>query len=161
MSAPAVIEADLPAVSMLHERIAPGDFLDCYAVDAGLSPRQAATVITAFPGWARALLRLRYWLTAPFGLLQDGPPASDKIGVFPVEAEASNEIIAGFNDRHLDFRISVLSDHGRIFLGTWVHPHNLGGRLYLKAIMPFHILIARNALSRVAAHTGAASGRRG
>ena len=59
---------------------------------------------------------------------------------------------SGFDDRHLEFRVSVLSRDGRVSLATWVHPHNLGGRLYLAAIMPFHIMVARNALARVARH---------
>ncbi|MEM7636150.1 MAG: DUF2867 domain-containing protein, partial [Pseudomonadota bacterium] len=71
--------------------------------------------------------------------------------VFPVETETARELIAGFNDKHLNFRVSVLSQDGRVFLATWVHPHNIGGRLYLKTILPFHILIARNALARVGA----------
>jgi len=88
-------------------------------------------------------------VTAPFGLSNDGPSASDKIGIFPVESETEHELIAGFNDKHLDFRVSVLSQQGHVYLATWVHPHNFGGKFYLKAIMPFHIMISRNALARV------------
>ena len=119
-----------------------------------MPPRRAAEIIVDFPGWARALLLMRKVLTSPFGLSTDGPDASDKMGMFPVEVETSSELIAGFNDRHLDFRISVFSEEGRVSLATWVHPHNVGGRLYLAAIMPFHILVARNALARVAGITG-------
>ncbi len=118
-----------------------------------MPPRRAAEIIVDFPGWARALLRLRKILTSPFGLSADGPDASDKMGMFPVEVETSAELIAGFNDRHLDFRISVFSAEDRVSLATWVHPHNVGGRLYLAAIMPFHVLVARNALARVAGIT--------
>ncbi|MEO0915245.1 MAG: DUF2867 domain-containing protein [Pseudomonadota bacterium] len=148
---PKVTRTSLPPESLLHSRRAPQDFLDCYAVPAEMSPRKAANIITAFPGWARFLFQIRRMLTAPFGLSNDGPRAEDKIGIFPVESESAQELIAGFNDRHLDFRISVMSQKGRITLATWVHPHGLGGRLYLRTILPFHILIARNALARVAA----------
>ena len=72
------------------------------------------------------------------------------MGPFPVESETETELIAGFNDKHLDFRVSVRSEGGLVSLATWVHPHNIGGRIYLAAIMPFHILIARDALARVA-----------
>ena len=151
-----VTAMDLPAGSLLHDRVAAGDFLDCYSIAADLSPRRAADVITAFPGWARFLLFVRRVLTTPFGLSNDGPAAADKVGAFPVETENRHELIAGFNDRHLDFRISVLSEGGRVFLATWVHPHNLAGRLYLRVIMPFHILIARDALARVGAEPSVA-----
>ena len=144
-----VVATDLPAQSLLHDRVASGDFLDCYSVASDLPPRRAAEVITDFPGWARFLLLIRRALTAPFGLSNDGPAAADKVGIFPVETETRRELIAGFNDAHLDFRVSVLSENGRVFLATWVHPHNIAGRLYLRTILPFHILIARDALARV------------
>lgn len=146
----AVVATEMPAESLLLDRIAESDFLDCYAVASDMTPRDAANIITAFPGWARFLLVLRKWITAPFGLDNDGPVVADKVGIFPVEAETSDELIAGFNDKHLNFRVSVQSRGGRVFLATWVHPHNLGGRIYLNVILPFHILIVRNALARVA-----------
>ncbi len=141
----------LPAFSALNERVAAADFIDCYSVPATLSPRQAATVSTEFPSWAQYLLVIRRWVTTPFGLKNDEAQAADNIGIFPVETENARELIAGFDDKHLDFRISVVSDSGHVYLSTWVHPHNFGGRLYLATIMPFHVLIVRDALARVAA----------
>ena len=145
-----VSKIDLPADSRLHDFVNANDFLDCYAVSANLSPRMAAEEIVKFPGWARALVVLRNILVAPFGVMPDGPDTGDKLGPFPVVDETDQEIIAGFDDRHLDFRVSIMSRDGRVSLATWVHPHHIGGRAYLAAIMPFHIAIARNALRRVA-----------
>ncbi len=145
-----VLAISLPADSRLHSRWAEGDFLDCYAVRSALPPRRAAEIIVEFPKWVRGLMRVRRLLTAPFGLSNDGPKAPDKLGPFPVEIATEREVIAGFDDRHLDFRVSVFSTGDQVSLATWVHPHNLGGKLYLLAILPFHIAIARNALARVA-----------
>lgn len=147
---PEVIASELPAHSALHDRVSTTDFLDCFSVPSNMSSRAAAEIITDFPGWARFLLQIRRAMTAPFGLSTDGPEAADKVGPFPVEIETATELIAGFNDKHLDFRVSVFAQEGRVSLATWVHPHNIGGQLYLKTILPFHILIARNALARVA-----------
>ena len=144
-----VTRSTVPAFSAIHARREKGDFLDCYGVASRLTPRQAADIIVDFPGWARFLLAVRQFVTAPFGLDNARPDAVDKIGPFPVERDHGTELIAGFDDRHLDFRVSVMSDEGRVSLATWVHPHNIGGRIYLAAILPFHILIIRNALSRV------------
>lgn len=144
-----VKRSELSARSLLHKRYKDGDFLDCFSVESELSPRRAAEIITAFPAWAMALLKLRGLLVAPFGLSAKGPDAANKLGIFPVEHDGETEVIAGFDDRHLDFRVSVLSENGHISLATWVHRHNLGGRLYLAVILPFHILITRNALARV------------
>jgi len=146
-----VIKTDLPGDSLLHARRHPTDFLDCYAVASDKSPRDAAEIITSFPGWAQVLLKLRRAVTAPFGLINDAPDKGDHVGIFPVERETDQELVAGFNDKHLNFRVSVMAKEGRVFLATWVHPHNIGGRLYLRAILPFHIAISRNALARVAA----------
>ena len=143
--------ATLPHESLLNERVTATDFLDCYCVGSELSAREAAEIITNFPDWTHWLLKIRSIVTAPFGLLSEGPDAPDKVGIFPVETENSRELIAGFNDKHLDFRVSVLSQHGQAFLSTWVHTHNIGGAIYLKTILPFHILISRNALTRVRA----------
>jgi hypothetical protein len=154
MGKPDVTETSLPAESRLHEFIGAGDFIDCYSVSARVPTRRAAEVITDFPGWARVLLLIRKAVTAPFGLTNDAPTEVDAVGIFPVESETERELIAGFDDKHLNFRVSVISDGGCVYLATWVHPHNVAGRLYLKTIMPFHIAISRNALERVGAVPG-------
>lgn len=142
----------LPSTSRLASYVGEGDFLDCYAVRSDLSVHDAAEVITSFPGWVNDLLTVRWAVTAPFGLKNGLPDTENRVGPFPVEHDDESEIIAGFNDRHLDFRVSILAKDGQVHLATWVHPNNVGGRLYLATIMPFHILVARNALARVAAH---------
>ncbi|MFT6674518.1 MAG: hypothetical protein ACJAVM_000701 [Sulfitobacter sp.] len=149
---------NLPTQSMLWSRIGQGDFLDCYVVRSDLPARTAAEVATHFPPWVRGLLYLRGLITAPFGLSNNGPEAPDKLGMFPVESDANGELIAGFDDSHLNFRISVLSHQGQVSLATWVHPHHFGGKLYLRCILPFHILVVRNALARVARNKAAPAG---
>lgn len=155
MSLTKVDAVELPKVSLLQARMTDGDFLDCYRVKSTMPARAAAEVITRFPGWARLLVMLRNIVVAPLGLkgaseTTADAAASDHVGIFPVEEETEAEVIAGFNDNHLDFRVSVLSTGEYVYLSTWVHRHNLIGRLYLATIMPFHVLIARDALRRVA-----------
>jgi Protein of unknown function (DUF2867) len=141
------IRADiLPAASTLWSHHQPGDFLDCYSVASILSPRDAATRGLTLPGWARALLSLRNTLVRPFGLKTgeaDRP-------IFPTRHETADELILGTDDRHLDFRIGLIRHDGRIYMSTWVHPHNRWGRAYLRLVMPFHILISRGAVARMA-----------
>ncbi|MEM7001919.1 MAG: DUF2867 domain-containing protein [Pseudomonadota bacterium] len=139
----------VPTSSGLRAYINPDDFVDCYTVESQLPARQAAEICVTFPAWVRLLMQLRRLVTAPFGLINDAESHPDKIGIFPIESETTAEILAGFDDRHLNFRISVLAQAGQIYFATWVQPHNLGGRLYLKMVLPFHILICRNALRRV------------
>ncbi|WP_299419665.1 DUF2867 domain-containing protein [uncultured Shimia sp.] len=148
-----VTATPLPKNSKLHARFAPGDFLDCYSIDSDMPPRQAAEIVTNFPGWAQMLANLRTVLVKPFGLRTEAPTDQDCVGIFPVESESDTEVIAGFDDSHLNFRVSVLSEGGKVFVATWVHRNNLFGRMYLATIMPFHILIARDSLVRVARAT--------
>ncbi|MFM7335418.1 MAG: DUF2867 domain-containing protein [Tabrizicola sp.] len=136
----------LPRASSLWSLHQPGDFLDCYSVPSTLTPRQAAERGLALPGWADALLRLRNTLVRPFGL-KTGEP--DK-PIFPTCLETDDELVLGTDDKHLNFRIGVIRNGGRIYMSTWVHPHNLWGRGYLAAVMPFHILISRGAVARMA-----------
>ena len=136
----------LPRTSSLWSLHRPGDFLDCYSVPSTLSPREAATRGLALPGWAAALLRLRNTLVRPFGL-KTGEPERP---IFPTCHESADEIILGTDDLHLNFRIGVIREGGRIFMSTWVHPHNLWGHVYLRLVMLFHILISRGAVARMA-----------
>ena len=147
-----VKRTDLSPNSALQARIGESDFLDCFSAPSKMSAREAAEIIVDFPSWARFLLVIRRAVTAPLGLSNDGPAADDKLGPFPVEQDTPEEVIAGFNDKHLDFRVSVFAKDGEVALATWVHPHNVWGRVYLAAILPFHIAITRNGVRRVAAH---------
>lgn len=155
----------LPLTSLLRKRIELGDFVDSYAVplaEPELTPVQLAERLTMMPGWVNGLLWLRNGLVSPFGLKTDAhlPPANpdpgigDYVSFFRLEELSPNEAILGEDDRHLDFRVSVLKTAGPqplAALSTWVRPHNLGGRLYLLGVLPFHKLIIRRMLANVAA----------
>lgn len=147
-----VQKTPLPRDAQIWARVAPGDFIDGYSVTSPLAPRAAADIGLSLPGWADALLGVRNALVRPFGLKADSSDTGDS-AIFPVQYEDAQELILGTDDRHLNFRISVLQQDGRVHLGTWVHCHNLAGRAYLALVMPFHILIVRNAMRRIARAT--------
>jgi Protein of unknown function (DUF2867) len=140
----------LPPTSSLWSHHKPGDFLDCYSIASSLSPREAAARGVTLPGWARALLSLRNTLVRPFGLKTGVVDRARTVGIFPVCRESADEMILGLDDRHLDFRVALFRQDGRIYMSTWVHPHNLAGRIYLRIVMPFHILICRGMVARMA-----------
>lgn len=48
-----VRKVDLPAESVLHERMLSTDFVDCFVVDSSLSARKAAEFIVQFPRWSQ------------------------------------------------------------------------------------------------------------
>lgn len=136
-------------------------FIDAFRLELGtrqLSAREACTrMMLHGPRWIDALTRLRNILVKPFGLKSSGegaPAPHGMIGLFPVLSETPERLIAGFNDSHLDFRIVVgvsgdaASRH--LTLTTLVQTHNLLGRTYLTLIKPFHKLVARSLIRRVA-----------
>ena len=145
---PEIRKAPHPQSSQLWPLVRPGDFIDGYSVESRATVAEAARTGLSMPGWADALLALRNALMKPFGLKTEASDAPD--GIFPVLHDSVVERILGTDDKHLDFRISILRQEGRIHMATWVHPHNLGGRAYLAAVMPFHVAITRSALARIA-----------
>jgi Protein of unknown function (DUF2867) len=146
----------LPHSSRLYQQpagIRDSDFVDCYTKSCDAPLSDAAQRALSFPRWVSALMRLRNALVAPFGLKTDvtSPDRSnqpDRIGVFPLVSRDEHELILGLDDSHLDFRISILKQDGQIYFATWVRTKNRFGRIYLRLIMPFHILIVRNAVAR-------------
>ncbi len=136
-------------------------FVDAYsiAVDGGaLNARQATErMITRQPRWAEALLMLRNILVKPFGLKTSGAGGTipkEMIGIFPIVSETPDRLVAGFNDSHLDFRfvvdVAASGDRQEVTATTLVLTHNWLGRTYLALILPFHRLIVRAMLRRVA-----------
>ena len=102
-------------------------------------------------------MSLRNFLVAPLGLKTSGatPTAPrDMIGIFPVVSQTPDRLVAGFNDRHLDFRVvvDVTPPTGvrQITATTLVLTHNRLGRTYLAIILPFHRVIVPALLRQVA-----------
>jgi hypothetical protein len=144
-----ITKTALPQNSQLWSKVQSQDFLDGYAVQSKLSPRAAAEVGLAMPGWAATLMRLRNAIVKPLGLKTESSESGDK-AIFPVHVDTADELIIGTDDNHLNFRIAILRKDGMIHMATWVHRNNLLGRVYLAVVMPFHILIVRGAMARIA-----------
>ena len=142
--------------------LAGAQFVDAFRIDIrdqALDARRAAERMMARqPRWAETLVSLRNLLVAPFGLKTSGASAATSrgmIGIFPVISETPDRLIAGFNDKHLDFRVVVdvaaPGQSRQVTLTTLVKTHNWLGRTYLAIILPFHRLIVRTLLRQVAA----------
>ena len=70
-------------------------------------------------------------------------------------SETPERLVAGFDDRHLDFRVVVdvtaAGQGQQVTATTLVRTHNWLGRTYLAIILPFHRLVVRSLLKQVAA----------
>jgi hypothetical protein len=111
-----------------------------------------AAALDHLPTVFKRLLVLRSILVRPFGIagvsyreltqaidLRRSYAIGDRIGRWTLYEQSQDELITGADDRHLDFRVSVLrEDRARVVLSTAVMTHNMFGRAYLTTILPFH-----------------------
>ena len=137
------------------------NFCDAFSARAPeklLAIEAARKIMASAPNWVLQLLALRNKLARLVGLKGEPPemPKSiEVLGMFPVVSQTPDCVVLGFNDKHLDFRIVIETKPGNgtqtdVSLATAVKWHNIWGRLYLAVIMPFHKLIVRTMLARVA-----------
>ena len=147
------VQAVLP-----NEALPNADWADAWQVVISrpfLNARVAANdIVSSFPIWTYPMLVLRQIMVLPFGLKGSGKKdKSKKIGIFPIVSESEKTLIAGFDDSHLDFRIIVdlesVKNRQSVTLTTVIQRHNLIGKLYLMAVMPFHRAIIRSALNKL------------
>jgi hypothetical protein len=154
-----VVECDVPSGSLLsREIIQQAYFRDSYGVPLRCKDLAIVDVFRSIfahrPLWMKLLLIVRNRIASLSGL--DAPTASEilhveikdryvvgeTIGVWPIFALSEDEVIAGRNNKHMDFRLSVLKvsdgDRMRVVVSTICIVHNLYGKLYLLVVIPFH-----------------------
>jgi hypothetical protein len=142
--------------------LAGATFADAYRLvihEARLDAETATRrVMSRMPKWIDRLMRWRNVLVAPLGL-KAAPdadlPETAGIGAFPVISRSPGRIVLGLDDSHLDFRIAIdvlrlEADRHQITATTVVRPHNLLGRAYLAAVLPFHRVIVPAMLAKAA-----------
>ncbi len=103
------------------------------------------------PKWVNNLLKLRNNIVKLFGIKtnvgkmkKESLKVGKKTGIFKIYAIYKNELIAGEDEKHLDFRISVLKNEGILTISTLVQYNNWFGRLYFFIVKPFHKIIAKS-----------------
>jgi hypothetical protein len=158
---PIVQKVELPAGTLGALAFPHPDYADAYRVrlpDGASSDPEAITlaVLGTAPGWVTLLMRVRDWLAGMIGLKtseqllrRDGTRASpqwiDDLGIFNVFERRADELLLGENDRHLDFRVSVLvqrdGDAKWAIVSTVVQFNNWLGRAYFLPVRQFHKLI--------------------
>ncbi len=123
----------------------------------------ARAALASPPAWFVALLGVRDAVVPLVGVktswrirAEAEAHGADTVAFFPILERSEYELIMGEDDLHLNFRASVMlrasaNGNGRdLILTTVVHCHNAIGRTYLVAITPFHRLIVRSNLARLA-----------
>jgi hypothetical protein len=154
-----VIECDFPSSSALsRDLIRNAHFHDSWR--APLTHPELGIVDVFFalfghtPLWMKLLLIVRNMAARLFGLqvptvgeimkpeVRCAYSVGEKIGPWPIFFISDNEIVAGRNNKHMDFRLSVLKakdgDAMSVVVSTICTVHNVFGKIYLFFIVPFH-----------------------
>lgn len=159
----------LPARSSITHFYAATNLADAFAIRLPLNASSDPEVLARFmfgqqPAWIGTLMKVRDAVVATFGLktaqhlsaLANDPKAR-RVGIFKIYSTSDTEIVLGEDDKHLDFRVSVLcsgdpaGEGGRqLTVSTVVHCHNLLGRAYILIIAPFHRMVVKASLQRAA-----------
>ena len=164
-----VTQVAIPPRSRIAHIYKSTNLADAYAIrlpiGTSLDPELLARfILTHQPSWIGTLTRIRDAVVACFGLKtakhlatlsQDAD--SKRISFFKVYSTSKTEIVLGEDDKHLDFRVSVLCSDERspeigeqLILSTVVNCHNLLGRTYILIIAPFHRMVVKASLRRAA-----------
>lgn len=157
-----------PTDSRLAASYAGSQLADAFAISLpDHAPDDAMTLareaLADPPRWFRWLLAMRDAAVKPLGLKTSAMMRGhlEEIGVphvdiFRVLEATRDEAIFGEQDRHLDFKLSILirtlpgTMQREAVATTVVHCHNLLGRCYLALILPGHVLVARSHLKAAA-----------
>jgi hypothetical protein len=156
-----------PADSLISSTFVGADLVDAFAIpvtpqDAAKGIDTLARCVMGDPSlWFRALLGTRDLLVAGLGIktsrqirLSAAGTDAEHIDFFRILSRSHDELILGEDDRHLDFRLSILLHQttqdakAELVATTVVQCHNRLGRAYLAAIAPFHRLIVPDNLNR-------------
>ncbi len=159
---------DFPASSKLASELSRAFYHDSYEAPlkrADLAMHEIYLAILGhLPWWARVLIVVRNNIVSLFGLrvepaarvwrteFKDSYVPGEKIARFKLYSQDQSEIIAGENDKHLDFRVSVLkvseSGTNKVIVSTVIFAHNFFGKVYLLFVLPFHRFGLRHLLSQ-------------
>jgi hypothetical protein len=154
-----VVECDVPCNSALgKDLIERADFCDAYRAPLSRSDRSVVEMFFAIfaqrPGWANLMLIARNKAATLAGL--EVPTASEitnmerrdryiigeKIGPWPIFFLSPDELIAGRDNKHMDFKLSIMKVHDgvrpSVVVSTLCFVHNKFGQYYLSSIIPIH-----------------------
>jgi hypothetical protein len=154
-----VVECDVPRHSALgKELIDRADFRDAYRAPLSRSDLSVIEIFFAIfarrPSWMNLMLIARNKAATLAGLevpttaeiinmeKRDRYFVGEKIGSWPIFFLSSDELVAGRDNKHMDFRLSIMKMHDGIrpsvVVSTLCMIHNKFGQYYLSSIIPFH-----------------------
>lgn len=170
-----VMTSEIPNNSILKSDENSFDYIDSYQKyfkdETGKidSTKIGKMFFTSSPKWIDGLFTIRNKIVGLLGLKTSGNTTDrqkqldnfkcekgEQLGLFKVFDKTDNEVILGEDDRHLNFRVSLLLDklkgkneQKNLTITTTVKFNNSFGRLYFLPVRPFHKLIAPTMLKGI------------
>ncbi|PQB06862.1 hypothetical protein BST83_06625 [Polaribacter filamentus] len=170
-----ILKTEFPENSILNTNHKEYDYSDSYKgvlIDKE-NKIHSTDIVKAFfasgPKWVGILFVLRNKIVTIFGLKTGNKinnrqqqlnnfkcEPNERLGLFKVFNKTENEVILGEDDKHLNFRISLLTENlntqpikKEVTISTTVKFNNWFGRLYFLPIRPFHKLIVPKMLKAI------------
>jgi hypothetical protein len=153
-----VQKVPVPKTSFANQSFSCIHYSDAYkAVLPGESAHDVESItrlfLTTVPSWVSHLMKFRDRIVSLIGLKTSSRSEvqnitfeqGSRIGIFRVMNSTSHEILLGEDDRHLNFRVSILVEEVNglkyVTVSTVVYFHNWIGRLYFFIVGRVHKVI--------------------
>ncbi len=156
----------IPENSLLSKEAHRYDYKDSFRLTLARTDVEPWELVAAFfqsaPGWVDTLFILRNKMVGLLGLKADladvsklNPPyeTGRQFGLFKLLAINHNEAVLGEDDKHLNFRVSLLVDRTQensLVVSTVVKINNRLGKAYFFVVKPFHRFIVPIMVKRMA-----------
>ncbi|PWK17624.1 uncharacterized protein DUF2867 [Arcicella aurantiaca] len=167
-----ISSCSIPNKSLLLKVFPKIDYADSYSVNLPdslkINARDATrTFFECSPDWVIYLMKLRDKLVGIVGLKTHKNPTEkpdfkkvqfevgEKYGLFEITNHVDGEIIMGADDKHLNFRVSIMINENsnlsqQLIVSTAVVIHNKFGTGYFKIIAPFHQIVVKSFIKKMA-----------
>jgi hypothetical protein len=143
--------ASIPGESTIANGFGSIDYHDTYSIIKATdkTAEEISKKLMQLPDWVTVLFFIRNRIVGVFGLKTDKKTQKPD-AFFKVVENRDDEFVMGEDDKHLNFRASILKDktNETISLTTVVHYNNVWGRVYFFPVKPFHKIIMKVLLKR-------------
>lgn len=156
--------AKLPTNSLILNDFGKVDYCDTFRTNqkGDESIDRITTEIFSVPAWVERLMQIRNRIVRFFGLrtgstkdtnIKEYYPIGSRAVFFTVINRNEHEIVLSENDKHLNFRVSVLKEQRNetttVYVSTLVKYNNFWGRLYFFFVKPFHKIIVKSLVKKM------------
>lgn len=155
-----ILTSSLPSSSNINSFISKIDFSDSYEIalkkDDDIKNIYLKFLLNS-PKLVKYLMLLRNKIMSLFGFKTEiinsnnikDIQLGNKVGFFNIYFINEHEIIAGEEDKHLDFLVSFYKRDTTLIVTTLVKYNNIFGKIYMTFVKPFHKIVVKNMLKNL------------